>query len=266
MKASEDRQCIVLCGNPYNPLSATAAQLINDRRELIAIILPNVGGRRFNQGFRHSMSIMLIFAYRMIRIVLRYLGVNKKDKYYTLMEFIKTNPDIPVIYINKNSKNIVNEIVKVLPSKSKDIKCLLISCIFPILLPANIEGIDYAINIHPGLLPSNRGSNPYFWAIAKKMQYTGLTYHLIGDKFDQGPILKTALLQMNPSWSEYRIEQEMCLLLEDSISSVLNFLPVLLKSTSRQKKGVYYKKPSYRLRKKYRIFTKFSLNDVFCKR
>ena len=45
------------------------------------------------------------------------------------------------------------------------------------------------INFHPSLLPQNRGANPYFWTIYLNQKTTGLTVHLMNEKFDRGDII-----------------------------------------------------------------------------
>ncbi len=45
------------------------------------------------------------------------------------------------------------------------------------------------LNIHPALLPHNRGLFPYFWVIADGEKETGVTIHWVDEKFDTGQIL-----------------------------------------------------------------------------
>ena len=45
------------------------------------------------------------------------------------------------------------------------------------------------INIHPALLPRNRGLFPYFWVLANGDAETGVTIHWVDAKFDTGHIL-----------------------------------------------------------------------------
>ncbi len=45
------------------------------------------------------------------------------------------------------------------------------------------------INVHPALLPRNRGLFPYFWALANSDAETGVTVHWVAPKFDTGEIL-----------------------------------------------------------------------------
>ncbi len=78
------------------------------------------------------------------------------------MEIIhRWHPDVVVsIYIN--------QIIK------KDLICLpLLGC----------------VNIHPSLLPRNKGLIPYFWAVANGDNKTGATLHWIDEKFDTGKII-----------------------------------------------------------------------------
>jgi methionyl-tRNA formyltransferase len=53
------------------------------------------------------------------------------------------------------------------------------------------------LNIHPALLPRNRGLFPYFWAIANGDEETGVTLHWVDEKFDTGDILLQAPISLN---------------------------------------------------------------------
>lgn len=46
------------------------------------------------------------------------------------------------------------------------------------------------VNVHPSLLPKYRGPNPYLQNILHGEKYSGVTLHLVTEKFDNGPILK----------------------------------------------------------------------------
>ncbi|GAB4546948.1 MAG: hypothetical protein Kow0063_41520 [Anaerolineae bacterium] len=54
------------------------------------------------------------------------------------------------------------------------------------------------LNIHPALLPRNRGLFPYFWAIANGEPETGVTLHWVDEKFDTGDILLQEVLPIEP--------------------------------------------------------------------
>ena len=55
------------------------------------------------------------------------------------------------------------------------------------------------INVHPALLPKNRGLFPYFWALANGDAETGVTVHWVEPKFDTGAILVQESLPIMPN-------------------------------------------------------------------
>ena len=54
------------------------------------------------------------------------------------------------------------------------------------------------LNIHPALLPHNRGLFPYFWAMANGDQETGVTLHWVDERFDTGDLLLQEVLPIDP--------------------------------------------------------------------
>ncbi len=54
------------------------------------------------------------------------------------------------------------------------------------------------INVHPALLPRNRGLFPYFWALANGDTETGVTVHWVDTRFDTGEILLQRALPIAP--------------------------------------------------------------------
>jgi methionyl-tRNA formyltransferase len=54
------------------------------------------------------------------------------------------------------------------------------------------------LNIHPALLPRNRGLFPYFWVIANGDEQTGVTLHWVDERFDTGEILIQEVLPIQP--------------------------------------------------------------------
>jgi methionyl-tRNA formyltransferase len=45
------------------------------------------------------------------------------------------------------------------------------------------------VNGHPSLLPRHRGPYPFAWAVRERDGELGMTYHLMDDDFDTGPVL-----------------------------------------------------------------------------
>jgi folate-dependent phosphoribosylglycinamide formyltransferase PurN len=46
-----------------------------------------------------------------------------------------------------------------------------------------------AINLHPAMLPQNRGPSPNFWVIAEGENHTGVTVHWIDEGIDSGDLI-----------------------------------------------------------------------------
>ena len=51
-----------------------------------------------------------------------------------------------------------------------------------------------ALNLHPSLLPDDRGPNPIEQQLARQAERYGVTLHLLNDRFDQGDIIAQAEL------------------------------------------------------------------------
>lgn len=56
-----------------------------------------------------------------------------------------------------------------------------------------------SVNVHPSLLPKYRGPNPYLQNILHRETKSGLTFHLINEKFDEGAILTQKQIQILPN-------------------------------------------------------------------
>lgn len=63
-----------------------------------------------------------------------------------------------------------------------------------------------SINTHPSLLPKYRGANPYLQAIKHMEVESGVTFHLMDENFDTGPILhqKRVSIATNDTGKELR--------------------------------------------------------------
>lgn len=65
-----------------------------------------------------------------------------------------------------------------------------VSC-FPLKLPRRLRAVPRlgCLNVHPSLLPENRGPAPLFWTFRLGAERTGVTVHLMDDGLDSGPIV-----------------------------------------------------------------------------
>lgn len=55
------------------------------------------------------------------------------------------------------------------------------------------------INVHPALLPKYRGPNPYCQAIKHMEKESGVTFHLMDENYDTGPILLQKTVEITPN-------------------------------------------------------------------
>jgi methionyl-tRNA formyltransferase len=61
---------------------------------------------------------------------------------------------------------------------------------WPRLIPRSVRDlVGLAVNVHPSLLPDNRGPAPVFWTVRLGYKRTGVTVHMLDDRADAGPIL-----------------------------------------------------------------------------
>jgi methionyl-tRNA formyltransferase len=67
---------------------------------------------------------------------------------------------------------------------------LCVAC-FARKIPASLLSLPRlgALNVHPSLLPDNRGPDPLFWTFWRGDEATGVTIHLMNERLDTGPIL-----------------------------------------------------------------------------
>jgi len=66
-----------------------------------------------------------------------------------------------------------------------------------------------AIGVHPSLLPRHRGADPYFWAIDSGDVETGVTAHLLDERYDTGAILATRKLPIDPAWDAWTLAKKL---------------------------------------------------------
>lgn len=65
-----------------------------------------------------------------------------------------------------------------------------------------LELLDLApkgcINIHPALLPRNRGLFPYFWVLSNGEAETGVSVHVVEPEFDTGDVIAQEKIEVMP--------------------------------------------------------------------
>jgi len=106
--------------------------------------------------------------------------------------------DIPVWEVHRLSDP---QTVSILAAYQADILC--VAC-FSQRIPRVILDLPRlgCLNVHPSLLPTNRGPVPLFWTFREGHQQTGVTIHLMDEGMDSGDILAQEPIEV-PSGISY---------------------------------------------------------------
>jgi methionyl-tRNA formyltransferase len=90
-------------------------------------------------------------------------------------------------------------------AKLKELRIdVLIVAVCKNILRSEVLGIPTygAVNIHPSLLPKYRGPTPAFWALYHGDSETGVTFHRMTTKIDEGEIIGQYKFEIKPGWDE----------------------------------------------------------------
>lgn len=80
------------------------------------------------------------------------------------------------------------------------------------------------INVHPALLPRYRGPNPYLQAIKHMETQAGVTFHLMDENFDTGPILYQQQVEIKPEDTGKELREKISLASRSGVSELLQKL------------------------------------------
>lgn len=88
-----------------------------------------------------------------------------------------------------------------------------VSC-FSLRLPPAVLRLPRlgCVNVHPSLLPDNRGPDPLFWTFQRGDAATGVTIHLMDEGFDTGPILAQERVEVPVGVGEAQLERALAML------------------------------------------------------
>ena len=98
------------------------------------------------------------------------------------------------------------------------------------------------LNVHPSLLPKYRGPNPYIQTILHGEKYSGVSIHLMNEKFDSGPILKQAKVEILDSDTSKDLKEKTVLSARSLVSELIGDLDnrVLTPVVQNEKFATYY--------------------------
>jgi methionyl-tRNA formyltransferase len=75
---------------------------------------------------------------------------------------------------------------------------LIVAAAYPGKVPEWRDTVRYAVNVHPSLLPADRGPWPMPWVILRGEKRSGVTIHEISDGFDKGDIIAQTEVAIGP--------------------------------------------------------------------
>jgi len=238
---------VVLFGSPLNPLSGVAAAYLHSHGHLRGIVIPARQGIYRNNGLPCFLSQCCIGLYRYLHVFLRRLELKRSERYACLREFLVTIPDIPMIRFHEES---IAADVERLFGDIKHEDRMVLACVFSHKIPANIKAAKL-VNIHPGMLPENRGPNPYFWALAGDHEKSGVAFHVLLEKMDGGDLLFQEVFDILPNQSEYHLEQRSARILKEMLPRFFCDLETYWLNAQQQPKGQSFKEPTARDRRQY---------------
>lgn len=98
------------------------------------------------------------------------------------------------------------------------------------------------VNVHPSLLPKYRGPNPYLQNILHGENFSGVTLHLVTEKFDNGPILKQEKVEILDSDTSQELRERSVRTARKLVAELISDLhnKVLTPVAQNEKLATYY--------------------------
>lgn len=98
------------------------------------------------------------------------------------------------------------------------------------------------INVHPSLLPKYRGPNPYMQTILNLEKQSGVTFHLMNEKFDSGAILDQRIVEIDKNDTAKELKAKTVLTARGAICELLEKLSedVIFPVSQNEDKATYY--------------------------
>lgn len=152
-------------------------------------------------------------------------------------EFISHLKNNKIVFFFEN----INEKHKSLKEFKGD---FLISAYYRFIInPKILKLVNYrAMNLHPSLLPAYRGTKSSVWALLNRELITGITFHYINEKIDEGKIIlqKKILIQENDT--AYSLYHKLISLFVKNFTEALTRLIKNYKGKDQRGKVTYYRR------------------------
>lgn len=152
--------------------------------------------------FGDTIGIPLLTRYIPRNNVSGIVAASIRPQHHKELKKIAQSLKVPFIiqpkYSSADYPNFINQIESINPD-------LLWSNSYSMIIRDDVLSLaKKSLNIHGGLLPEFRGSNPTQWAILTKAKKTGVTLHEMNSKIDEGKIVKRIEIPLDfyDSWIE----------------------------------------------------------------
>ena len=145
------------------------------------------------------------------------------SQYSTVKEFCVAKK---IDYTLLTSKEMTEQLL----SDLENFEIKVISAINTYIFPKEIvEHVNfYGINYHNALLPQHKGMNAEAWSIFNLEKHTGITWHRIVEKVDQGEIILQKRIAINSSITSMKLLR---IQLDMAYESFVEFAPQLIEET-----------------------------------
>ena len=189
----EQKTRVIFFGMQSNFSHPSLRALLNAGIEVCAVILPAAAGETGEPRLLEPPSRRRTF-----------LTVNRSFLHTSVQEMAWARK-IPLWEIARLNEPAASEL---LSNYQPDVIC--VAC-FPRLIPASVLAIPRlgVLNVHPSLLPANRGPEPLFWTFRLGHERTGVTIHLMDNQLDHGAILAQEAFDV-PEGISYAELEEKC--------------------------------------------------------
>ncbi len=107
------------------------------------------------------------------------------------------------------------------------------------------------INIHAGLLPKYRGPASNFWVLYNREKKTGITFHYMTQKPDEGDILEQRELEISPEDTEESLDRKLSRLGAEIICGLAEKMEKGTQQRTAQdnSRATYFPQPEYKKRR-----------------
>lgn len=123
---------------------------------------------------------------------------------HTSVQQLAWDHGIPLWEVSRMADPAVSELLR---GYQPDVAC--VAC-FPSYIPPTILALPRLgiLNVHPSLLPANRGPEPLFWTFRLGLEQSGVTIHLMNERLDCGDIVAQEAFKLPDGMSYAELEEQ----------------------------------------------------------